>query len=334
MENSDLIRLAEKAIGTDEPADYAIKPTCFVKQVKAAAPELATILSHSSLIETAKRYEERDGEAGAIQRKFKKLSMQATWAVFITTVTCALLASLALIEPAPWSRALALLLGLGALMGGAFAAAALYRLGHERLLRRWMSTRAAAESERLGYFNRLSRRVAEKHGNEPYLLLLCLEFFRRYQLAVQQLYYGERRKQHRASLRKTVGVGAIAVGILSLGSGGFGIAGSMYAALLPLAALGAIGAGLATVASRREELNQDERNAERYERTYESLSKIRELHSDVQHALARGEPSILIKYVAAVNEQLSLEHRQWLADTEAMDDTLKDLVASLDTLKQ
>ena len=197
-----------------------------------------------------------------------------------------------------------------------------------------MSARAVAESERLGYFNRLARRVAEQQGSKPRLLLLCLEFLRRYQLAVQQLYYGQRSKKHRASLRKTVGVGAIAVGILSLGSGGFGIAGSIYSTLLPLAALGAIGAGLATVASRREELNQDERNAERYERTYESLSKIRELHSDVQLALARGEASILIKYVAAVHEQLSLEHRQWLAETEAMDNTLKDLVTSLDTLKK
>ena len=95
------------------------------------------------------------------------------------------------------------------------------------------------------------------------------------------------------------------------------------------AALGTIGASLTIVASRREELTQDERNAERYQRTYETLSSIRELHSDVQQVVASGNSEVLLQYAAAIHEQLSLEHRQWLSETEAMDSTIKELNSSL-----
>ncbi len=69
---------------------------------------------------------------------------------------------------------------------------------------------------------------------------------------------------------------------------------------MPLAALWTIGAALSIVASRREELNQDERNSEQHQRTYETLSCIRELHVDVQQAIVSGNSAVLVKYVAAM----------------------------------
>jgi len=331
----DLIREAEDAIGREDPEDYLIQPTLFPKKLVSSAPELAAILEHSSLTETAKRYEEQDAQALNTQELFKRLSKRSTWAVFVATTAAAVLASLTAIspeEPGFLFRALFVLLGLCSLAGGSLAAFVLYRINSEHLLRSWMSSRAAAESERLGYFYRTVRRITEKNANHPRLYLLCLEFIRRYQLAVQQNYYRDRGASHRHSRRRTVITGAVAAAILALGAGGFGIWASVSPIVLPLSALGTIGAALTIVASRREELNQDERNAERYQRTYETLSSIRELHSDVQQVVASGHSEVLVQYVDAIHEQLSLEHRQWLAETEAMDSTIRELNSSLRTL--
>jgi hypothetical protein len=230
-------------------------------------------------------------------------------------------------------RCVVVLLGLCSFGGGAVAAMTLYRIKNEGLLRGWMTARAAAESERLGYFNRLTRLVAKDYAQNSPLMLLSLEFFRRYQVAVQQIYYRDRSASHEGSRRQTVILGAIAVAILSFGSGSFGILASFQPKFLPLAALGTIGAALTMVASRREELNQDERNAERYQRTYGALSHIREKHTDIQIAVARGKSEILLKYVAAVHEQLSLEHRQWQEDAETMDSAIRELSTSLEELR-
>jgi hypothetical protein len=96
-----------------------------------------------------------------------------------------------------------------------------------------------------------------------------------------------------------------------------------------LAALGTLGAALSILASRREEIEQDERNAERYKRTSDLLSTLRKSHGDVQRAVAAGNAEPMIKYVAAVHNQLSLEHRQWLENTEEVDSTIRELRESL-----
>jgi len=210
----------------------------------------------------------------------------------------------------------ALLLGLLALGAGAYAAMLLFQVNGGRLLSRWMSLRAAAETERLGYFNRLVRLVEASYADNRRVQLLSLELFRRYQLGIQQVYYNHRGVQHRKSMDKTLRLGAVAAGILALGSGTVGIVGFFKPELLPLAAIGLLGSALSTVASRREELNQDERNSERYDRTADVLSHLREKHTEVQRALADGKLEVLAEYVAAVHEQLSLEHRQWLAQAD------------------
>lgn len=59
---------------------------------------------------------------------------------------------------------------------------------------------------------------------------------------------------------------------------------------------------------------QNRRNAERYARTADSLDGLYALDR-VRQAVAAGERESRTEYVAAVHDQLSLEHRQWLAET-------------------
>ena len=157
--------------------------------------------------------------------------------------------------------------------------------------------------------------------------------FKRYQLEVQRLYYNSRSGDHRKSFEKTSRIGAVAALSLALGSGMLGMIGAFLPDLLPFAALGTIGAAISAVASRREELNQDERNAERYSRTADILSKIAERHDDVLTIVNKGNnPGIIIEYVDAVNDQLSLEHRQWTSDASKMSSALSALEESISDL--
>jgi len=193
-----------------------------------------------------------------------------------------------------------------------------------------MAARAKAETERLGYFNALSRYLVKNNQTDIYLHLLFVCMFKRYQLEVQRLYYNSRSGDHRTSLEKTSMIGAVAAISLALGSGVLGMTGAFFPDLLPLAALGTIGAAISIVASRREDLNQDERNAERYSRTADILSHIAERHDDVLTVVHEGEkPEVIIEYVDAVNDQLSLEHRQWASDASEMSSALSALEESI-----
>lgn len=328
-----LIDAAVELIGPDDPIDYRLKPTQFESHFKESAPEFSKLLSNAALVETAKRYETRSAQAKISQTVFKDLSKRATWAVFTATVAAALLAaypsldaeSIAKGEPLP----LVMLLGLVSLLAGAYASMSLYRIQGGGYLTRWMNARAGAETERLGYFNRLIQIVTDCHAQQPDIMLSSLELFRRYQLGMQQTYYTNRGGEHRQSMDKTLQLGSVATGLLALASGGAGILGYFQPQFLPLAAVGILGAALATVASRREEINQDERSFERYGRTADTLSHLREKHTEVQRAVASGDTKVMVVYVNAVHDQLSLEHRQWLAQADAIESAVAKLAQSL-----
>lgn len=335
MSQNPLINSAVQIIGSDDSDDFKIQPCHFADNHEHCAPQLSALLRHDALIQTARRYERDDTRAQQMRSQFMRLSNQTTWAIFAATVSaaCVTYFSSSAEGATEGLHPIPLILGIISLIGGAWAAMTLHRVSGGRILQKWMQARAAAETDRLGYFNRMVRLVIRDHSDNPALQLLCLEFFRRYQLSIQQKYYEVRSAQHHNAYIKTISIGSIAAFILALGSGVIAILGAFETEILQFAAIGIIGTALATVASRREELGQDERNAERYQRTAELLSRIRERHPEVQKAVAQGNSAVFEKYVTAIHEQLSLEHRQWLTDTEEMDDAIKSLNASLAEIK-
>lgn len=331
----ELIEKAKSAIGEDMLDDYKITPTDFPDNLEKSAPEISTILKHSSFQEKARRYEQHDVLAISSQTKFKKFSHQTTWTICCAAIAGSLLAGLAAanLKSNDLLTSILFMLGLISTIGGGFAVYRLHQIKSEKLLERWMAARAKAETERLGYFNALSRHLIKDYQTDIYLHLLFVCMFKRYQLEVQRLYYNSRSGDHRRSLEKTSIIGAIAALCLALGSGVLGMIGAFLSYLLPFAALGTIGAAISAVASRRENLNQDERNAERYSRTADILSKIAERHDDVLAVVNEGKnPEIIIEYVDAVNDQLSLEHRQWTSDASEMSSALSALEESISDL--
>jgi hypothetical protein len=206
-----------------------------------------------------------------------------------------------------------------ALMGvatGGIASASLFRVTEGRLLEDWMTARARAETKRLSYFSYVVNSSVQPL--DLHLELLKLEYFRRYQLDLQLAYYKTRRSGHRNSAERTLSISAGSVLVAAIASGAAGVLGAMRSEWAALGSLAVFGAALQAFAASRESINQDRRNAERYENTAQALQGLRERLDDVRLGITAGSTSVLGEYVAAVQDQLSLEHRQWLEGAENM----------------
>lgn len=337
MAADDAIKRAKGMIGEGEPDDYVISPTRHAGQFKAEAPELAAILSSSAVLSTARQYENEDRDALAAQGDFKRVFNRTNLSVLATGVFVALVmatGAAAGVLPEWTEKTFLVILSLGGVVCGALATKGLLTIRQGGLLEDWMSKRAAAETARLDYFERVAKSPAEgTAARDRSLQLLQLEYFRRFQFDVQLAYYRERAKDHRDEAQKTLSYSGWAVFGAAIAAGAAGVLGaSVNPRLAAVGALGAVFTGLSSFAAMREAVHQNRRNAERYGRTYRVLEDLNRRLDDVRKTVHAHGGQPLSDFVDAVHEQLSLEHRQWLAEqSEArgafakLERTLKEL---------
>jgi hypothetical protein len=334
MTPGELIAEAEASVGQPELADSSRALSGLPDLLSPAAPDLARVLRQSSIEQCALRFDQLDAEAAHAQARFHRLSALATWTIFAATIAAAIMAA---VTPflSGTSRFLsdvsAASLGFFSATAGGISAMTLFQIERSQLLQRWITTRARAEMERVRYFERVVDVVARREAGNLSLALKTLEYFQRFQLAVQSRYYASRTGVHRSSADRSVWIGAIGALVVALGSGVAGLGATFDPRLGALAGLGLIGAALGAVASRREEIRQDQRNASRYESAARDLSSVVEQHSAVQDAVARGEMDTFAAYVRAAHERISLEHRQWVQEAEEAGPGLMALQQALRT---
>jgi hypothetical protein len=336
VSQADVVERAVAVIGEGRDDDYILAPARQAAALADKAPALGRLL-HAAKIETyTRQYERHDRAAGDAQARFKTAMKRANGAVLVTGVLGALIMVTSILgglyfRELMWLPLLAL--GLAALVSGAAASMWLFRVREGQLLDEWMSERAHAETARLAYFATLVQLEDSGDGELP-LGLLKLEYFRRYQLDMQITYYDQRRQQHRRSADQTLTMGGFAAAVAAVASGSAGIVASFQAPWASLAALGVVGTALAAYAATREAVNQDRRNAERYGRTLESLEILRAKLDDVRGGVLAGSQAVLDDYVAAVHEQLSLEHREWLSGAESTRSAIGKLDETLAALQK
>jgi len=333
------IKQAEAALGEHKSNDWQIQPRSFPQQLETDAPELANFLSDSLYVEKAKQFENSDKLAVDYQSRFKKRAQNTSISIFVAAAATAVLSIIAadplaatmpdLIISKSVPEIFSLIAGLVIFVASGTVVFNSQMISQLKLYDHWMENRAKAETARLLYFKESAQNlIIEQATNKQLLHEFCC-FFRRYQLQVQQTYYRGRSQQHAMSLLKTAKIGAVAAVVVMAFSGSSGFAGFFDQALVSFAALGTIGVALTALASRRESVNQDERNAMRYKITADVLSKVAEKYSSVQKALATGkDPVILLHFVDAVHEQLSLEHRQWTEDAAEINTAFAELTAA------
>jgi multisubunit Na+/H+ antiporter MnhG subunit len=334
LSEAEVIARAVEAIGENRADDYILAPKGHAEEVADKASALASLLRSTQIGTFAQQYQRHDSEAGTAQKRFKDAMMRANGAVLTTGVLGALIMVAGIFEPRLGEvimRPPLLVLGLAALVTGALASMWLFRVREGQLLDEWMTERAHAESARLAYFATLAKSGKEQSSDPP-LGLLKLEYFRRYLLDMQIAYYRERRRQHRKAADRTLAMGGFAAALAAVASGSAGVVASFEAPWAALAAVGVVGTALAAFAATREAVNQNRRNAERYGRTLSALEILRGRLDDVRGGVLAGSQEVLEQYVAAVHEQLSLEHREWLSGAEStrsaigrMDETLAAL---------
>ena len=305
-------------IGSGSPGDYPLSPVEHAEQLKASAPKLAALLTRSAPVELARQYAEADTEALAAERTFKRWVIRANWAVLATATASALLMAVALLTGTlgGLTQTTLIVLALIGVAAGGIASMSLFRVKEGRLLEDWMTARARAETKRLSYFSYIVNSSVQPLDLQ--LELLKLEYFRRYQLDLQLAYYKTRRSGHRNSAERTLSISAGSVLVAAIASGAAGVLGALRSEWAALGSLAVFGAALQAFAASRESLNQDRRNAERYDNTAQALQGLRERLDDVRLGIAAGSTSVLGEYVGAVQDQLSLEHRQWLEGAENM----------------
>jgi hypothetical protein len=324
-----LVSKAMAAIGDGSTDDVVFTPRAHADGLPHAARALAALLRSSHVIALAERYERLDAAASDAQADFHRQLRRANTMVFVTAVVSGSLMAVGLLSDllGSWTQSLLIAFGLFGIVAGAVAFVSLYQLKEGALLGRWMSARARAETVRLGYFTTLVDEGLDRR--DVATRQLVLEYFRRYQLELQVRYYGRRSEEHRIAAERGLRLGAAAAAVASAGAAAAGLLGVLATEWAALAGVAVAATALGAYATVREAANQHSRNAERYARTLESLLELSERLDDVREAVAAGSRDALVEYVAAVHDQLSLEHRQWLKDSELAQSATARLEAAL-----
>lgn len=326
------IARATRVIGEHEPDDFRIAPSSHAARYDSSAPDLAALLRRSAVKVMAEQYERVDARAIEAQDEFLKTSRRARAAVFwagVATAGILVVGALSRGLNGALGDALFVVLASGGVVAGGLAGVWIRVLGRDGLLEAWMGHRAEAETLRLRYFEHLA---TEAELPEP---LLQLEYFRRYQLDVQRAFYGVRADEHRAAARRATRYSTVAAGAGAVATGLAGVLGAaLSAAWSALAGLGFAGQAVSARFDNREDTTQSRRNAERYDRTRRILDHLYAKLDEVRAATARGELEILQEYVAAVHEQLSVEHRQWLEEIGAAGEAVQRLEELLESYRE
>lgn len=331
LENA--INQAKEVVGRGQKDDYKLMPTKNADEFRDKAPDLAAILYTSELTITSEQYETKDRDANEAQKEFRLIFNRANTTVLITAVLIALILATGIIAPLlPDTIEKVLLIGLsiGSIIAGALASKDLNRIRQGKLLGNWMTKRAAAELIRVDYFNTVALSEAPAASGEIPIDLLKLEYFRRFQLEVQLAFFTERAKDHNRDAKKTLSYSSWSIAGAAVVTGLAGILSVLNPQFAVIATLGAIFAALSSFATIHEQIYQSQQIAERYALTADALQNLYKRLDAVRKAIYSTGQKPLIDFVEAVQEQLSLEHKQWLGEQTAalgalakLEDTLK-----------
>jgi hypothetical protein len=308
---------AAAVVGKGKEGDYVLSPATHADEFRESAPELAELLSDSGVQHLAGEYQRADIAAVAAQGRFKRWMAAANWLVLVTAVLGASIMVVSMLSALLGEATAPLLTTLAVLGGasGASAAGTLFMVKQGQLLEGWMTARARAETMRLDYFTAVTGETSDPV--DVGLEQLKLEYFRRFQLDLQVEYYDKRGAKHRAEAERTLFLAAAAMVLAAMASVLVAVLGQLATEWAAFGALAVLGTALQAFAASREGLGQDRRNAERYGRTEEALRQLRARLDVVRKSVATGAHPVLVEFVAAVQDQISLEHRDWLESAEA-----------------
>lgn len=334
--NNDYIEKARTIVGGSEDNDYMLIPKEHAELFVDEIPELALILKSSEIEGVASKYDEYNKEAIKAQNKFKAYSDKARLWVFLTACCSTLVLVVATLfgqtDDSAIAKGLFILFSISVIVFSYLASTRIKLIKNMKLLERWMKNRSNAEMQRLNYFACfLKQKSSNDTTKDPILFnMLQLEFFRRFQLDMQLSYYKNRGKQHGSIADQAIAISTWAIGGAGLTAG---IAGFLGATFNPkwavIAGFAFVCQAFASNVLNKEAVNQNRRNEERFGRTREILQNLKMRLDHVRNQIINGNKKVLLKFVEAVHEQLSLEHRQWTDDISNVSKAILELEEQL-----
>ena len=310
---------ARKAIGLIQPDDdWNLKPDQHANLLPDEAAPLVTILRSSKINPIITKYKDANKKAKYAQKKYKSTSLYK----ILSASAAALIGAVLLFfksssNPETFLYSVvenyeAFILFAEAVALG-LATYFYYLLKHQKYFFKWMNHRAESETNRIQLFNFVCLHDCFEQNEENGIGLyqLQLEYFRKYQLEVQLRYYKGRSEQHAKAASKFISVGGGITFFIVLASAMTGVFndGEVGAAF---ALIGIAAPIILSAHGNLKLISQDERNALRYANTYSRLLDIEGDISDVRNKLFNGDRDELIRFVNSVNNEISVEHREWI----------------------
>jgi hypothetical protein len=330
---SNITERAVAAIGRDgQDADWQLRPNEHAEGLPPDARALKRVLESEELKRLIAQFREADAAAIKAQANYKKIGSWGLWAATIATIVGAFF----LLPAEPWlndlTRTVFSVVQL-CLLGIAFGMARW--LAMKKPFNTWMQKRAEAELARVELFNQVVRAGEVVQGDDIPLLPLKLEYFRRYQLDVQQRYYQRRGKQHedrswRNNRLLTLSSGiTILVLVLGMFSAlefleAWGLISPDWLVPLPeflrvpqinriMLAMGVIASAFYGLGISLSLMDLDERNASRYQTTAENLEYLTNTNlAEARKAAAANDSQTVYNFVAKIQALISSEHQEWI----------------------
>jgi hypothetical protein len=332
------------AIGADDPgADWRLAPQTHAAALPTQAGALRRVLERAELRKIAEEFEVADRLAVKAQQHYKRAARARLYAGVAATIIGATFvlpveAAKFVLPIEVWTGWLASVASAVQCIAFAISVLILLHLIRARPFDIWMKARARAEVARIKLFNEVLRGVdRDPQPGELPLLPLQLEYFRRYQLDMQQRYYADRGAQHARAAGQT-GLWQIQSFALS------GFAGIVAAAVLlksglqhglqppdwlrilsdPVSHLpdwtnrvvlmtGIIASAVFGASVSRSLMDLDERNASRYLTNAANLEFFAETDLAAARAAAvAGEAEKVNAFVEEIQRLVSSEHQEWL----------------------
>jgi SMODS and SLOG-associating 2TM effector domain 3 len=344
----ELTMAAIEAVGADQPSDWELRPENHIAALKnpAAAAPLVELLKNTELVPLVNQYVSANRQAIAAQATYKRYARLSAMGSLLAVV----IASIMLLprvggisdETVTTAAVLQFLLLLLSFITSLWLA---WRKPYDV----WMRKRADAEIARIQLFRHVTTANVSREANGIPLLPLQLEYFRRFHLDIQRVYYRERGEQHKRAVRRRsvwrsvalifVFVAAVPVLWTIQGKDWIPVWVGQWLALLPpegefaqrlFLCLGLIGGALQGFLAANALISYDDRNSARYAETRENLDDLaaRPLN-EAREAAAVGDRSRVYAFYALVDEQVSSEHREWTAIRRLVPDLSLDRLREL-----
>jgi hypothetical protein len=339
MATEEMIKDAKNLIGVQAQDDYILDPAKHAERYQTDQ-DIHSILDSSRIKAWMTLYSNNDKEAIKNQVAFRRWSSFTQWMIFLTAATSALLlatGALSSKEDFP-KEAAEILVGIFTVFSILTAAAGSFGMSNiktRKLLPSWMNKRAKAEFARSEYFREIIRIIfKDEQKNDPRILLLKLEYFRRYHLDVQFNFYNTKKVKLKIIEDRSVTWSLALVAFVFIFNGLAAYLGSKHTWLISISSLVLIFQALSALFISRENIFQNGRNAERYENASNDLLIKQGELDDIRKMAASGNYEAVEKFTTEVCETILNEHRQWLGSLAERENELVKLDQMLEDQKK